>query len=217
MSLLTVGVLKSPVGRQDKRLPIHPDHIAGIDPDLRAHLLLENGYGEAFGVPDDNLQPLVGGMLKRSELIEHTDVFLVVEPSPTDVASMRPGQVVCGWLGAHDDVVTHRATEQKLTVINCDAMNHWATDGSFVAPVFHPNNELAGYASVLHAMTLRGLTGQFGLHLTAVVLGLGTVAKGALRCPRSRRHPGHHRPDAGQWIAAFVATRRDDDGTDATT
>ncbi len=60
-------------------------------------------------------------------------------------------------------------------------MNHWATDGSFVAPVFHTNNELAGYASVLHAMTLRGLTGQFGDHLTAVVLGLGNVAKGAIR------------------------------------
>ena len=181
MSLLTVGVLKSPTGEADRRLPIHPDHFAGIEADLRKHVLLEKGYGKDFGVADRELDPLIGGFMNRERLIEQADALLVVDPTSDELNHLRPGQVVCGWVGADGAGIVKLARERGLTLIDGNAMNHWATDGSFVAPVFHTNNELAGYASVLHAMALRGLTGQFGLHLTAVVLGLGNVAKGAIR------------------------------------
>jgi alanine dehydrogenase len=46
--------------------------------------------------------------------------------------------------------------------------------------VFHMNNELAGYCSVLHAMTLMGSTGHYGRHLRAVVIGFGNTARGAV-------------------------------------
>jgi hypothetical protein len=46
--------------------------------------------------------------------------------------------------------------------------------------VFHLNNELAGYCSVLHAMTLLGSTGHYGRHLTAAVIGFGNTARGAI-------------------------------------
>jgi len=42
------------------------------------------------------------------------------------------------------------------------------------------NNELAGYCSVLHAMTLIGSTGHYGRPLTAVVIGFGNAARGAI-------------------------------------
>jgi alanine dehydrogenase len=46
--------------------------------------------------------------------------------------------------------------------------------------VFHKNNELAGYSSVLHALSLVGSTGDYGPRLSAVVIGFGATARGAV-------------------------------------
>jgi alanine dehydrogenase len=59
-------------------------------------------------------------------------------------------------------------------------LNHWTPSGGFVVHVFHLNNELAGYCSVLHAMTLAGSTGHYGRPLRAVVIGFGNTARGAV-------------------------------------
>src|SRR5665811_129607 len=61
-----------------------------------------------------------------------------------------------------------------------EVMNHWTPSGDFVVHVFQMNNELAGYCSVLHAMTLIGSTGHYGRPLTAVVIGFGNAARGAI-------------------------------------
>jgi alanine dehydrogenase len=70
--------------------------------------------------------------------------------------------------------------DKRLTLIAWEEMNRWTDSGQFVVHVFHANNEMAGYASVLHAMTLRGTTGHYGRPLTAVVLGFGNAARGAI-------------------------------------
>jgi hypothetical protein len=59
-------------------------------------------------------------------------------------------------------------------------MNHWQADGGFGLHVFHKNNELAGYCSVLHAMQLAGITGSYGRRLRATVIGFGATARGAV-------------------------------------
>src|SRR4029450_12269333 len=46
--------------------------------------------------------------------------------------------------------------------------------------VFHKNNELAGYSSVLQALELTGTTGDYGRPLAAVVIGFGATARGAI-------------------------------------
>ena len=46
--------------------------------------------------------------------------------------------------------------------------------------MFHKNNELAGYCSVLHAMQLVGTTGDYGRRLRAAVIGFGATARGAV-------------------------------------
>jgi hypothetical protein len=46
--------------------------------------------------------------------------------------------------------------------------------------VFHKNNELAGYCSVLHALQLIGSTGDYGRRLRAAVIGFGATARGAV-------------------------------------
>ena len=55
-----------------------------------------------------------------------------------------------------------------------------AADGSFSLHVFHKNNELAGYCSVLHALELIGTTGDYGRRLRAAVIGFGAAGRGAV-------------------------------------
>ena len=73
---------------------------------------------------------------------------------------MRPGQALWAWPRCVQDVaITQVAIDRRLTLIAWEAMNHWADDGSFDLHVFHKNNELAGYCSILQAMEPMGITG----------------------------------------------------------
>jgi alanine dehydrogenase len=67
-----------------------------------------------------------------------------------------------------------------LTLLAFESMNHWTRDGTVGLHVFHKNNELAGYCSVLQALELAGLTGDYGRRLSAVVIGFGATARGAV-------------------------------------
>lgn len=76
--------------------------------------------------------------------------------------------------------MTQSAIDNRLTLIAFEAMNHWTPDGDFSLHVFHLNNELAGYCSVLHALSLIGSTGFYGPRRSAVVIGFGATARGAV-------------------------------------
>jgi alanine dehydrogenase len=107
----------------------------------------------------------------------------VVLPKPTqsDVKVLREGQVLWGWPHCVQDAeLTQLAIDQRLTLIAWEAMNHWTSRGVFDVHVFHGNNELAGYCSVLHALSLVGSTSHYGRRLTAAVIGFGNSARGAV-------------------------------------
>jgi len=163
------------------RLPIHPSHFQRIPADVAASLFIETGYGDKFDVSDDELAPHVGGVLGRTELIERCDVILAPKMRPEDLGSLRDGQTVWGWPHCVQDVeIAQLAIDKHLTLIAFEAMNHWNSDGSFGLHVFHKNNEIAGYASVIHSLELMGATGTYGRKLTAAVIGFGATARGAV-------------------------------------
>ncbi|MFL6168537.1 MAG: N(5)-(carboxyethyl)ornithine synthase [Ornithinibacter sp.] len=173
------------MGRSKKenehRLALHPAHLERVPVDLRQRMYLEAGYGERFGVGDDELRELVAGVRSHEQLVEQCDVILQPKPLHADVAELRAGQVLWGWPHCVQDLeLTQLAVDRRLTVIAFEAMNHWKQDDSFDLHVFHGNNELAGYASVLHALTLAGTTGNYGPRRSAVVLGFGATARGAV-------------------------------------
>ena len=179
--LLRLGVVATSRKADERRLPIHPAHVERIDADLRASMFLERGYGARFGVADAELEPLVGGMLDRAEIIDRADVVLLPKPQASDVQALREGQVLWGWPHCvQDPEITQLAIDKSLTLIAWESMNHWRGDGSFGLHVFHKNNELAGYCSVIHALQLCGSTGDYGRRLTAIVIGFGATARGAV-------------------------------------
>ncbi|RDI24542.1 N(5)-(carboxyethyl)ornithine synthase [Lentzea flaviverrucosa] len=181
MDQLSLGVIAQTQKENERRLPLHPLHLDRIDADLRSRIYLEHGYGERFGVSDAQLAASVGGLRSREELIAECDVVLLLKPIADDIAQLREGQVLWGWPHCvQDEKLTQLAVERRLTLIAFEAMNHWTSDGSFSLHVFHKNNELAGYCSVLHALQLSGSTGDYGRRLRAVVIGFGATARGAV-------------------------------------
>lgn len=181
MDQLSLGVLATSSKENEFRLPIHPQHFDRIDPDLRARMFLEQGYGDRYGVSHEHLATQVAGIRSREEVIATSDVVLLPKPTLEDMVSLREGQVLWGWPHAvQDPELTQISIDKKLTLIAWEAMDHWTPSGDFVVHVFHANNEMAGYCSVLHAMTLIGSTGHYGRPLTAAVIGFGNVARGSI-------------------------------------
>jgi alanine dehydrogenase len=178
---LSLGVVARSSKPDERRLPLHPQHLARIPEDLRGNMYLERGYGDGYGVSDDRLKEWVAGFRTREQLVEECDVLLLPKPLLSDVSALRVGQVLWGWPHCvQNEELTQVAVDRKLTLIAFEAMNHWNSDGSFNLHVFHKNNEIAGYSSVLHAMQIAGSTGDYGRRLRAVVIGFGATARGAV-------------------------------------
>jgi len=183
---LTLGVIGTSRKPDERRVPLHPAHLERIDEGVRARIVLEEGYGERFGVSDGELGPLVGRLARREDVLGESDVVLLAKPQSEDVRALREGQVLWGWPHlVQDRELTQLSIDSRLTVIAFEAMQHWGSDGAFGLHVFHKNNELAGYCSVLHALQLCGATGDYGRRLTAVVIGFGATARGAVTALRA--------------------------------
>jgi alanine dehydrogenase len=178
---LSLGVISRSRKEHERRLAIHPLHVGRIDAGLRERIYLERGYGEHFGVPDQQLAPQVAGLRSRDELLADCDVILLPKPQHEDVAGLREGQILWGWPHCvQDEELTQLSIDRRLTLIAFEVMNYWSADGSFNLHVFHKNNELAGYSSVLHALQLIGRTGDYGRRMRAAVIGFGAAGRGAV-------------------------------------
>ena len=178
---LSLGVPARSLKANERRLPIHPAHFSRIDRQVRQRIFLEHGYGEQFGANDDVLADLVGGIMTREQLTAGCGIILLPKVQAEDLTDLNVGQVVWGWPHCvQDAALTQIAIDRRLTLIAFEAMNHWRSDGGFGLHVFHKNNELAGYCSVLHAMQLAGITGSYGRRLRASVIGFGATARGAV-------------------------------------
>nr|WP_201471551.1 N(5)-(carboxyethyl)ornithine synthase [Microbacterium hydrocarbonoxydans] len=165
----------------ERRLPIHPRHLDRIDEDVRARMIVEQGYGADFQLEPDYVESRVGRVAGRSEVLASADVVLLPKPQLADVAEIAVGGILWGWPHCVQDVaLTQTAIDSRLTLIAFEAMNHWTPQGDMSLHVFHKNNELAGYCSVIHAMSLVGSTGDYGPRLRAVVIGFGATARGAV-------------------------------------
>ena len=181
MDPLTLGLLATTRKEDELRLPIHPQHLGLIPSTLRRSITVEEGYGRHFGTTPDELDGLFASVRTRQEIFEECDIVVLPKPLATDLSEMHEGQVLWGWPHCvQDEELTQNAIDRRLTLIAWEAMNLWRSDGTFNLHVFHKNNELAGYCSVMHALQLKGRTGQYGMPLRAAVISFGATARGAV-------------------------------------
>jgi len=176
---MRVGIFKLSFKENEKRLPIHPNDIELIDPSVLSQLYFEEGYGLDYGYKDEQLKSWGCNITTREELYKK-EIIILPKPVAADLEQMQEGGILCGWTHAvQQRDITDLAIEKKLTLVAWEEMFD-KTKPREESHIFYRNNELAGYAGVLHYLELKGDDGWYGTDKKVVVFGHGSVSKGAI-------------------------------------
>nr|MBD3622021.1 NAD(P) transhydrogenase subunit alpha [Sunxiuqinia sp.] len=181
MEKLTLGVVGTSRKEDEKRVPIHPDHLSRLPEDIRKQLIFEKGYGAPFGIDDDFFVSQAGGVASRHELLADIGSVIIAKPVLADLEEMREGGFIWGYPHcAQQNDITQAAIDRKLTLIAFEDMFIWTPSGQVGRHTFYKNNEMAGYCAVIHALQLRGIDGHYGNQRKVIIFSFGAVSRGAI-------------------------------------
>lgn len=184
---MKIGVIKTSLKENEKRIPIYPEHIKNLKRELFEKLIFEVDYGIDYGFSNDQLKSLGCKLEERDSVFSKSDILLLPKPTENDFKQMHEGQVLWGWSHCvQQNQIAQYSIDKKLTLIAWEAMHVWGENGDRLFHCFYKNNEIAGYASVLHALELMGIDGLYGQRRKVVVIGYGSVSKGAILALRGR-------------------------------
>jgi alanine dehydrogenase len=173
---LKIGIIGSSYKENEKRLPIHPADLLKIPIEYRPYILIDTGYGINFGYTDEQLKSHVGKILTKEEIYKIADVILVLKFTKQDYELIRPKKICWGW---HHLVQNKQNVDiiinKELTTVSIENMFN---NGKYI---LEDNRHIAGYASIMHAMQLKGLTGYLLEEQPKIaILSYGCVGKGAV-------------------------------------
>jgi len=181
MNKLTLGVIGTSKKIDERRLPIHPEHLNRIPEKLRSQLIFEQGYGEPFGITDAEISAQTGGIATRHELLADIGSVIIAKPMLADLQELREGGTIWGYVHCvQQRDITQAALDRKLTLIAFEDMFVWSPNGVMGRHTFYKNNEMAGYCAVIHALQLKGIDGHYGNQRKVVIFSFGAVSRGAI-------------------------------------
>jgi alanine dehydrogenase len=181
MKKLTLGVVGTSRKEDERRLPIHPEHLPRLTEDIRKQLIFEKGYGKPFGLSDEFIKSQTGGIASRHELLADIGSVIIAKPVLADLEELREGGLLWGYPHcAQQGDITQAAIDRKLTLIAFEDMFVWSPTGQIGRHTFYKNNEMAGYCAVLHALQLKGIDGHYGNQRKAIIFSFGAVSRGAI-------------------------------------
>ncbi len=181
MKKLILGVIGTSRKEDEKRVPIHPDHLTRLPEDIRKQLIFEKGYGEPFGLDDEYFISQTGGVASRHELLAEIGSVIIAKPVLADLQEIREGGFIWGYPHcAQQGDITQTAIDRKLTLIAFEDMFIWSPTGQMGRHTFYKNNEMAGYCAVIHALQLRGIDGHYGNQRKVIIFSFGAVSRGAI-------------------------------------
>ncbi|MGM0462358.1 MAG: N(5)-(carboxyethyl)ornithine synthase [Fibrobacterota bacterium] len=181
MTKLTMGVIKTSRKEDEKRVPIHPEHLFRLRKKIRKQLIFETGYGEPFGLDDAYFVSHAGGVASRESLLTEIGSVIIAKPMQADLEQIREGGIVWGYPHCvQQPDITQTAIDRKLTLIAFEDMFVWSPEGYAGRHTFYKNNEMAGYCAVLHALQLRGIDGHYGNQRKVIIFSFGAVSRGAV-------------------------------------
>lgn len=182
---MKTGVFKTSLKENEKRIPIHPSHIERLSGEIIKELLFEKGYGDDYGYSDNQLEQIGCKFDTRDNLFKKCNIIILPKPVAKDLQQMQQGATLCGWTHAvQQRDITDIAIEKKLTLIAWEEMNYITKNTKVHS--FYRNNELAGYAGIIHYLQLAGLDGHYGERKKVVIFGFGSVSKGAIYALQGR-------------------------------
>ena len=185
--MLTLGVVGTSKKENERRFPIHPDHLPRLPEQIRRQLVFERGYGAPIGISDAEIASQTGGTATRHELLADLGTVVLPKPVLEDLETLREGGILWGWPHCvQQRALTQVAIERKQTLIAFEEMFVWGPDGHAGRHTFYKNNEMAGYCAVLHALQLRGIDGHYGDRRKTVIISFGAVSRGAIYALKAR-------------------------------
>ncbi len=181
MQKLTLGVIGTSKKEDERRVPIHPEHLQRIPQEIRRKLIFEEGYGAPFGFADSEIAAQTGGIASRHELLAEMGTVIMLKPVLADFQELREGGFLWGYVHcAQQKAITQAAIDRKLTLIAFEDMFVWGPNGQIGRHTYYKNNEMAGYCGVLHALQLKGIDGHYGNQRKTIIFSFGAVSRGAI-------------------------------------
>ncbi|MEQ6119590.1 N(5)-(carboxyethyl)ornithine synthase [Reichenbachiella sp. MALMAid0571] len=181
MSKLTMGVIGTSKKEDERRVPIHPEHLKRLPENIRRQLIFEKGYGAPFNIDDEEIASQTGGVASRSELLFDIGSVIIAKPILSDLEELKEGGILWGYPHcAQQNAITQIAIDKKLTLIAFEDMFVWGPNGQVGRHTFYKNNEMAGYCAVIHALQLKGIDGHYGNQRKVIIFSFGAVSRGAI-------------------------------------
>ncbi len=182
MALSKIGVIGTSKKEDERRVPIHPEHITRLPEEIRKKLIFETGYGDRFNIRDEEIAAQTGGvMATRNEILSDIGSVIIAKPVLADFQEMKVGGLLWGYPHCAQQMeVTQTAIDRKLTLIAFEDMFVWTPSGQMGRHTFYKNNEMAGYCAVIHALQLKGIDGHYGNQRKVIIFSFGAVSRGAI-------------------------------------
>lgn len=181
MSQLTFGVIGTSKKQDERRFPIHPEHLSRIPELLRKQLIFEQGYGAAFNISDEEIAAQTGGIATRHQILADIGSVIIAKPILDDLLELREGGTIWGYVHCvQQQQITQAAIDRKQTLIAFEDMFVWSPSGQVGRHTFYKNNEMAGYCAVIHALQLKGIDGHYGNQRKVIIFSFGAVSRGAI-------------------------------------
>lgn len=185
--MLKLGVIGSSQKANERRLPIHPEHLSRLPEPVRRQLIFEKGYGASLGIADEEIAQQTGGIATRRDLLANVGAVVLLKPGVQDLEALCDGGVLWGWPHCvQQPALTQVAIDRRQTLIAFEDMFVWGPNGQVGRHTFYKNNELAGYSAVLHALQLKGIDGHYGNQRKVVIISFGAVSRGAIYALQAR-------------------------------
>ena len=181
MVLSKMGVIGTSKKEDERRVPIHPEHLKRLPENVRRKLIFEKGYGKPFNIEDEEIANQTGGMATRSEILSDIGSVIIAKPLLSDLKELKVGGILWGYPHCAQQMeVTQTAIDRKLTLIAFEDMFVWSPTGRIGRHTFYKNNEMAGYCAVIHALQLKGIDGHYGNQRKVIIFSFGAVSRGAI-------------------------------------
>ncbi len=181
MTLLKFGVIGTSKKKDERRVPIHPEHLNRLPEDICRQLIFEKGYGAPFNISDEEIIERTGGMATRSEILSDIGSVIIAKPVLSDLEELKEGGILWGYPHCAQQMqITQTAIDKKLTLIAFEDMYVWNPNGQMGRHTFYKNNEMAGYSAVIHALQLKGIDGHYGNQRKVIIFSFGAVSRGAI-------------------------------------
>tara|TARA_R110000868_G_scaffold257374_3_gene514489 strand:- start:11191 stop:12360 length:1170 start_codon:yes stop_codon:yes gene_type:complete len=181
MTFLKMGVIGTSKKEDERRVPIHPEHLKRLPEHIRRQLIFEKGYGKPFNISDEEISSLTGGIATRSDILSDIGSVIIAKPILSDLGALKDGGILWGYPHcAQQREITQTAIDKKLTLIAFEDMYVWHPNGQMGRHTFYKNNEMAGYCAVIHALQLKGIDGHYGNQRKVIIFSFGAVSRGAI-------------------------------------